>query len=58
MNRPRSIPCLILLLAGFVVPGFAQQRPGLGDNAALRYWAAFAQMQDSTITNEQAKESA
>ncbi len=56
MNRLRSIPCLILLLAGFVVPGFAQQRSGLGDNAALRYWAAFAQMQDSAITNEQAKE--
>lgn len=56
MNRLRSIPYLILLLAATAVPGFAQQRSRLGDNAALRYWAAFAQMQDSTITNEQAKE--
>jgi hypothetical protein len=56
MNRVRSIPYLVLLLAATVVPGFAQQRSRLGDNAALRYWAAFAQMQDSAITNEQAKE--
>ena len=36
----------------------AQQPPAstLGDNAALRYWSAFAQMQDSTITPEQARE--
>ena len=56
MNRLSSMPCLMLLLAAFVVPGFAEQRSGLGDNAALRYWAAFAQMQDSAITSEQAKE--
>src|ERR1700722_2205136 len=56
MNRLRSIPYLILLLAATAAPGIAQQRSRLGDNAALRYWAAFAQMQDSTITNEQAKE--
>ena len=56
MNRLRSILCLILLLATALTPGFAQQRSGLGENAALRYWAAFAQMQDSAITNEQAKE--
>jgi len=56
MNRLRSIPSLILLLAAISVPGFAQQRSGLSDNAALRYWAAFAQMQDSTITDGQAKE--
>lgn len=34
----------------------AQQKVHLGDNAALRYWSAFAQMQDSAITEEQAKE--
>ena len=56
MNRLSYIPCLILLLAADVAPGLAQQRSGLGDNAALRYWAAFAQMQDSAITSEQAKE--
>jgi hypothetical protein len=35
---------------------FAQQPIHLGDNAALRYWAAFSEMQDSGITPEQAKE--
>jgi hypothetical protein len=34
----------------------AQPSYKLGDNAALRYWSAFAQMQDSAITDEQAKE--
>ena len=34
----------------------AQQNLKAGDNAALRYWAAFAQMQDSEITEQQAKE--
>lgn len=34
----------------------AQQNLKAGDNAALRYWAAFAQMQDSGITEQQAKE--
>lgn len=28
----------------------------LGDNAALRYWSAFAQMRDSSISPDQAKE--
>jgi hypothetical protein len=56
MNRLCSIPYLIFLATAIAVPGLAQQRSRLGDNAALRYWAAFAQMQDSTITNEQAKE--
>jgi hypothetical protein len=56
MNRHRFIPCLVLLLAAIAGAANAQQRPKLGDNAALRYWAAFAQMQDSAITDEQAKE--
>jgi hypothetical protein len=34
----------------------AQPKLALGDNAALRYWSAFAQMQDSAITEQQAKE--
>jgi hypothetical protein len=34
----------------------AQQRANLGENAALRYWSAIAQMQDSAITDQQAKE--
>lgn len=34
----------------------AQQNLKAADNAALRYWSAFAQMQDSGITEQQAKE--
>lgn len=56
MNRFPSIPCVIVLLAATAAPGIAQQRSRLGNNAALQYWAAFAEMQDSAITDEQAKE--
>jgi hypothetical protein len=54
-------PCRLLSSAIFVTTisvGFAsaQQGPKLGENAALRYWSAFAQMQDAAITEEQAKE--
>lgn len=34
----------------------AQQNMKAADNAALRYWSAFAQIQDSGITEQQAKE--
>ena len=34
----------------------AQQKVDLGNNAALRYWSAFAQMQDFGMTDQQAKE--
>lgn len=54
MKGLHSIPCLMILLAAVASP--AQQRSRLGDNAALRYWSAFAQMQDSAISDEQAKE--
>lgn len=44
---------LVTLSAG---SAWAQQKTPLGENAALRYWSAFAQMQDSAITDQQAKE--
>jgi hypothetical protein len=56
MNRFRLILSMILLLAMPASPETAPQRVKLGENAALRYWSAFAQMQDSAITDEQAKE--
>lgn len=56
MDRFRLIPSMILLLATSASPGTAQQRVKLGENAALRYWSAFAQMQDSAITEGRAKE--
>jgi hypothetical protein len=48
---------LPLILLSFVpVRSPAQQKVALGDNAALRYWSAFAQMRDFAMTDEQAKE--
>jgi hypothetical protein len=47
-----SVLMVVILLAG---AAFAQQKPNLGDNAALRYYAAFAQMQDYAITDAEAK---
>jgi hypothetical protein len=35
---------------------FGQRKDQLADNAALRYWAAFSQVQDAGITNQEAKE--
>lgn len=35
---------------------FAQQNASLGENAALRYWAAFSEIQDSALTERQAKD--
>jgi hypothetical protein len=39
-----------------VSAGTCQRTASLGNNAALRYWAAFTQLQDSEITDEDAKE--
>jgi hypothetical protein len=56
MNTHRLISSMILLAAISVGSASAQQRAKLGENAALRYWSAFAEMQDSAITDQQAKE--
>lgn len=56
MKTLRLIPSVILLMAASVGAASAQQKVKLGENAALRYWSAFAQMQDAAITDEQAKE--
>lgn len=50
-----AIGGLILVLALSAASAAAQQKSNLGDNAALRYWAAFAQMQDYAITDAEAK---
>src|SRR5690348_12124129 len=47
---------LIILCAAPLCSAFAQQNSQLGENAALRYWSAFAEMQDSAISDQQAKE--
>jgi len=56
MNIPRVIPIMLLLLAVAAGPASAQQTVRLGDNAALRYWSAIAQMQDAAITSQDALE--
>jgi len=56
MKSLRNISGFILLVILSANATLAQSKARLGDNAALRYWSAFAQIQDSTITEEQAKE--
>jgi hypothetical protein len=51
----KSIPFMLTVVALLASAAFAQQKPSLGDNAALRYYAAFAQMQDYAITDAEAK---
>jgi hypothetical protein len=48
-----SIFAIVVLSTGAAA---AQQKVRLGDNAALRYWSAFARMQDSAITDQQARD--
>jgi hypothetical protein len=56
MKVLRLILVPILFAALQVDSAVAQQNVPLGENAALRYWSAFAEMQDSVITDQQAKE--
>jgi hypothetical protein len=53
MKTRRVIFTLMLIAAASTGSAFSQGMK-LGDNAALRYWSAFAQMQDSAITDEEA----
>ncbi len=56
MKIPYLVPLIVLIatLGGDSVG--AEQKIKLGDNAALRYWSAFAQMQDAAITTQQGRE--
>jgi hypothetical protein len=55
MNSLRSFALLATIAALTGCSALAQQKASPSENAALRYWAAFAQMQDSAITDEDAK---
>jgi hypothetical protein len=55
MKYIRAIPLIILVLVS-ALPALAQKNASLGDNAALRYWSAFSEVQDTAITEEQARE--
>ena len=59
MNILRRIALAALavaLLAAPAMPQSAQTSEKPGENAALRYWSAFAQLQDMGLTDAQAKE--
>jgi len=56
MNVLRFTAMMVLSVALACGSASAQQNTRPGDNAALRYWSAFAQMQDAGITEQQAKE--
>jgi hypothetical protein len=51
-----TIPSMILIALLSAGPALAQRNTSLTENAALRYWSAVSEVQDSGITDQQAKE--
>jgi hypothetical protein len=51
-----TIPSMILIALLSAGSALAQRNASLTENAALRYWSAFSEVQDSGITDQQAKE--
>ena len=51
-----AIPSMILIALLSAGSALAQRNASLAENAALRYWSAFSEVQDSGITDQQAKE--
>jgi hypothetical protein len=56
MKKPRWMFSIIFAAVLVAVAAPEPQGVKLGQNAALRYWSAFAQMQDSPLTDLQVKE--
>jgi hypothetical protein len=56
MRLTKKLSTLVLLAAVSAGAASAQEKMRLGNNAALRYWSAFAQMQDAAITDADANE--
>ena len=56
MKILNPIPATILLALLSAGSRVAQSSQSLAENAALRYWSAFSEVQDSGITNPPAKE--
>ena len=57
MKTSRFVSLVILSLSILLAQVFGQNaQTRLSDNAALQYWAAFAEMQDTALTSEQATE--
>ena len=56
MKILNAIPPMIVVVLLSAGSASAQRNATLAPNAALRYWSAFSQVQDSGITDQQAKE--
>ncbi len=56
MKILNTIPSIILIALLSAGSALAQRNASLTENAALRYWSAFSEVQDSSITDQQAKE--
>lgn len=56
MSTMRTLAAIFLCAFVSVATGSAQPSAKLGENAALRYWSAFAQLRDAALTVEQVKE--
>src|ERR671922_899918 len=56
MKYISAIASVIFVLLLTAVSALSQRNVSLADNAALRYWSAFSAVQDSAITDEQARE--
>ena len=55
MRRINVIGSTAVAVLFAVGAAMAQRTVSLADNAALRYWAAFSQLQDAAITDQEAK---
>jgi hypothetical protein len=56
MNCTNFIGSMLLALLLSATASTAQRAASPADNAALRYWAAFSQLQDAAISDQDAKE--
>jgi hypothetical protein len=56
MKHSGAIPLIILVVLLSAVSASAQRNVSLAENAALRYWSAFSEVQDAAITDQQARE--
>jgi hypothetical protein len=56
MKNFSTVASIILVVLVSTGSSFAQRKVSVAENAALRYWSAFSELQDSAITDQQAKE--
>jgi hypothetical protein len=56
MKHLRKISVMMIVVLVSVTSALAQRNGSAAYNSALRYWAAFSEVRDSAITDQQAKE--